>query len=585
MTAAGVTLVTGASAPYARTLWQFLRSAERHLRPCPRLVVFDLGLEPAWRTRLARRFPSVLWREPAFAALPAHARPSARTYAWKPAVIHAAAAEFGGLVVWLDSATVCTGPIDALLAGIARDGVFTLAGQSALQDRCDPAVWSAFGAPLEHLDRPERPAGVIGFDLARPAARALLDDWRAAVDRPELWRPLDRRHRPEQALLSLLLYRYADAGRLTVGTEPIDISCAAPVRWLSTRNKVSNRVPVAADPLVRAGYAAAKAADRLALRAKDWWRRRAGGFHRRTREHYRLWLAPADGPARPLPDSAAGYYADPFLIRHEGLRWLFAEEFSYAANEGRLVALPLDKDLRPGSPVRLDLPQGHLSFPFLCPAAGALWLIPESSARRTLDLYECVRFPDRWRLRRRLFADLDAADSVLLRHAGRWWLFTSVRDRPGQPGRALQVFHTDDPLAGTWIAHPVNAARLYADAPYGTGRCAGAPFTDAAGRLVRPMHASARHYGEGLRLRHVVTLTPEQFEETDYTGDHPAQRVLAARSPHHLVCADDLVVWDERDRFSLRSWFFPPAAQSLPSGPQNTAAPASSPAAPDRPRG
>ncbi len=585
MNAPGVTLVTGASAPYARTLWQFLRSAERRLRPAPRLVVFDLGLDPAWRARLARRFPCVLWRDPDFAALPDQARPAARTYAWKPAVIHAAAAEFGGVLAWLDSATVCCGPLDALYAGIARDGVFTLAGQSSLQDRCDPAVWSAFGAPLEHLDRPERPAGVIGFDLARPAARALLDEWRAAVDRPELWRPLDRRHRPEQALLSFLVYRYADAGRLTVGAETIDISCTDPVRWLSTRNKVSNRIPVAADPLVRAAYAVAKAADRLALRSRAAWHRRAGGLHRRTCEHYRLWLATAGEPARALPDAAAGYYADPFIVRRDGRQWLFAEEFSYAANRGRLVALPLDADLRPGAPVPLDLPPGHLSFPFPCSVAGALWLIPESSARRTLDLYECERFPDRWRLRRRLFADLDAADSALLQHGGRWWLFTSVRGRPGDPGRALALFHTDDPLAGTWIPHPVNASRLYADAPHGTGRCAGALFTDAAGRLVRPMHASTHCYGEGVRLRHVVTLTPEHFEETDYSGDHPAQRVLAVRSPHHLVCADDLVVWDERDRFSLRSWVFPPSPPPLPSGPQSAAAPASSPAVPDRRRG
>ncbi|HTZ21965.1 MAG TPA: hypothetical protein VMC06_13860 [Opitutaceae bacterium] len=550
-TAPQFTVVTGASAGYGRCLWQFLRSAERRRLPAGhRFIAYDLGLAPQQRAALGHRFPWCQWRELPFAALPAHVAPGQRTYAWKPLAVHATAREFGGLVLWLDSATLFRTSLDEPLAMVRRYGVYTLAGQTALQGRCDPEIWRAMSAPLEILHRPERAAGVIGLDYTQPVARDLLDQWCALALEPRFWRPLSARHRPEQALWSILIYQAAARGELELNPGEIDISSPDPVRWLSTRNKVPAWCPTLVDPLVCAYYASYKFADRLVLRGRRFWNQRVAGLHRWPQDHYRVFTQISPDPAVIEVRAPRGsYYADPFPWMHEGQPWLFVEEFRYWENAGRLVALPLTDEAvaRVARPLRVA--GGHLSFPFLFEHGGELFLLPESSQARTVDLYGCEQFPDRWRLRRRLLADVDAADSILVRHADRWWLFTAVRDRGAQP-RHLAIFHTDDLLAGEWQPHPVNAGKLYADRPYGTGRCAGGIVRLADGTLLRPVHWNQRHYGEGTRLMRIAALTPDVFSESEFTNEHPLGERIARWSPHHLATCGDLTAWDVRDRVS-----------------------------------
>jgi hypothetical protein len=232
---------------------------------------------------------------------------------------------------------------------------------------------------------------------------------------------------------------------------------------------------------------------------------------------------------------------------------LFVEEFRYLENSGRLVALPLTGEAVARVPQPLRVADGHLSFPYLFAHGNGLFLLPESSQARTVDLYVCEQFPARWRLRRRLLVDVDAADSVVVRHADRWWLFTSVRDGSDEP-RHLVIYHADDLLAGEWQPHPVNARRLYADRSCGTGRCAGGIVSLADGTLLRPVQWSQHHYGEGTKLMRIETLTPDEFSESEFTGEHPLGERIARWSPHHLAVCGDLAAWDVRDRVSYWDW-------------------------------
>ena len=584
---ASFTVVTAADGPYHRCLWQMLRSAERQGLPAVhRFVAWDLGLTPQQREKIAGDFPWCQWRTLDFAALPPHVPPAARTYAWKPIVLHATAQEFGGQLLWLDSATLFRTSLAEPLAAVDRYGLYTLAGQTALQERCDPEIWREMAAPLEILHLPEHAAGVIGLDYDHPIARALLDQWRGLALEPRFWRPPSARHRPDQALWSILIYQAVTRGELELNPGEIDISSPHPVRWLSTRNKVPAGCPTYANPFIRAYYAGYKLADRLVLRGRRFWNKRVAGLHRWPQDHYRIFTQISPGSAIIEVRAPRGsYYADPFPWMHDGQPWLFVEEFRYWENAGRLVALPLAGEAAPRVTHPLHMAGGHLSFPFLFEHGGELFLLPESSQARTVDLYRCEQFPDRWRLRHRLLVDVDAADSVLIRYADRWWLFTSVRDHGDQP-RHLAIFHTDDLFTGEWQPHPVNARKLYADRPYGSGRCAGGIVCLADGTPLRLIHWNQRHYGEGTKLMRIETLTPDAFSESEFTGTHPLGERTARWSPHHLATCGDLVAWDVRDRVSYWGWvpwvgrrFRAATAQ------QNAAAQWSFRAGPDAPRG
>jgi len=274
------TVISAADHQYARTLQQLLLSAERHgARTGTGWIVFDLGLTAADRAALASRFPWVRVEAFDFSAHPPHVRALA-SCAWKPVVIEDVLTREGGAVLWLDSASILHAGLDEVLARIADEGLLTLVGQSPARRWCHEATSLFMRVPASDLDFPCRSAGVLGFAGDRPAVRDLVAEWRrlalieACIAPPGANRT---NHRYDQAILTHLLHAYARDRGLALGNDEVDISSTHPVGWVSTRNAVSPRVPLALDVLVRASYAVYKRGDRLALRA------RAGLAPRRAR--------------------------------------------------------------------------------------------------------------------------------------------------------------------------------------------------------------------------------------------------------------------------------------------------------------
>ena len=192
--------------------------------------------------------------------------------AWKPIAIDDILRERGGLVLWLDSACVIRAPLDAVFEQIARDGVLALAGQSPIERWCHERTLRFMRVPREHLSVRVRSAGVLGFDASRPAVRDLVCEWRRFAQIPECIAPdgaSRENHRYDQAILSNLLAAAGRSRDIALGEDEIDISSSHPVGWVATRERVSPWIPLAFDPLVRAGYALYKAADRAVLRVRE----------------------------------------------------------------------------------------------------------------------------------------------------------------------------------------------------------------------------------------------------------------------------------------------------------------------------
>ena len=265
------TIVTAADHRFFRTLRQMLRSAARHgLDRAHDFVVVDLGLTDDDRRVLGREAP---WCEVTpfpFDRYPPHVR-DLSCFAWKPILIANVIAERGGTILWLDSATLFHGSLAPAFARIARDGVFSLIGQTPLGKCCDGRTLSRLGVRDEDLLKPYRAGGALGFDADRTGVRALVTAWRDyALDAGCIAPPgLDRRiHRFDQAIMTALLCRFEREHGIVLPLDEIDISSIDPVRWISTRNKVAPRLPLALDSAVRAYYGIWKRADRFGLRAQ-----------------------------------------------------------------------------------------------------------------------------------------------------------------------------------------------------------------------------------------------------------------------------------------------------------------------------
>lgn len=232
--------------------------------------------------------------------------------------------------------------------------------------------------------------------------------------------------------------------------------------------------------------------------------------------HWRLALrstAPliADGGDSPdlsgfrwIESPPGRFYADPFLMEKDGRVWVFFEDFDYAANRGGISCAELRRG-RSFEPVSVLERPYHLSYPCVFRANGSLYMIPESIANGTVELYRCIRFPDRWILERTLL-ELPAVDTTIWMEAGVFWLFVTLQEPRGH-GIQLWLFSAPE-LTAKWTPHPANP--ISTDVRKSRG--AGAIFR-RNGKLIRPSQDCSGHYGRSFMLNEIVTLNSDRYEE------------------------------------------------------------------------
>lgn len=211
-------------------------------------------------------------------------------------------------------------------------------------------------------------------------------------------------------------------------------------------------------------------------------------------------------PIVPPPDR---FWADPFVVFHDGRHRLFFEEFLFEQDRGRIVVADVGLDGLRGEPVVVLETPWHLSYPQVFMLDGEWYMLPESGAERRVDLYRAESFPYAWRFERTLLSDIYAYDATLLRHDSRWWLFSAVTDGHGvSASDELGIHYADDLLGGSWQAHAGNP--VVSDVT--CARPAGS-FIHSRCKLYRPAQDSRNQYGYGIVINEVETLTPDIYRE------------------------------------------------------------------------
>ncbi len=238
------------------------------------------------------------------------------------------------------------------------------------------------------------------------------------------------------------------------------------------------------------------------------------------------------------------FWADPHVLRVGSNHYIFIEEFSDAKNKGHISVIEMDAHGNWKPPVAILEKDYHLSYPFVFEWDGKIFMVPESRANRTIDLYECVEFPHRWRFKQSLMKNVAAVDTTLIRHAGKWWMFTALAEvEAAAPNVELFLFHADD-LLGEWTPHPRNP--IISDVK--RARPAGSFFL-RDGKLFRPSQDCSHAYGYGFDLNEVETLTETDYREKRVTSIRPDwdRNILGAHTYAHC---GDLTVIDALRRVS-----------------------------------
>ena len=243
---------------------------------------------------------------------------------------------------------------------------------------------------------------------------------------------------------------------------------------------------------------------------------------------------------RPVYPPHEVFWADPFVWSEDGHAFVFFEERRYRIRRGHIRAWALDQAGMPQgqSFAVIDEPY-HLSYPYLFEHDGDLYMVPEKAEQRRVDVYGCVRFPDRWERAATLIDGERLSDPTVFNYLGRWWLFCAAsRDRM-RVNETLMAFHADSPLARFWTPHPANP--IVRD--FSRGRPAGRIQRDVLGRLLRPGQDCVRRYGHGITLNEIVELTPERYRERCVWRASGAT-TGGWRGMHHIDWHDGLLVMD-----------------------------------------
>lgn len=211
---------------------------------------------------------------------------------------------------------------------------------------------------------------------------------------------------------------------------------------------------------------------------------------------------------RQLIEPPSGYFwADPFLVEHNNQQFLFFEEADVRTGKGHLACLK-HGDVPENRRIILKEPW-HLSYPNVFQRSGCWYMIPESAANESVDLYKAVEFPWHWEKSKTLLSGIRAYDATIYEHNGRCWLFCTVARSAGSPPNDdLFLFYSDDLQSGNWIPHPANPVVRGA----GRARPAGRIFR-CGDNLIRPSQLSIPRYGYGIVFNRIVEWTETHYRE------------------------------------------------------------------------
>ena len=232
------------------------------------------------------------------------------------------------------------------------------------------------------------------------------------------------------------------------------------------------------------------------------------------------------------------YWADPFPVRtRDGRTFVFFEELRYKDPKGRILALEIDPERGAGEPFAVLERGYHLSYPHVFEWQGQYYMLPETSQNRTVTLFRCVSFPDRWAEERDLLRDIDAVDATIEEIDGCWWMFVSVAPFGATNREELHLFRAGTPL-GPWTPHPGNPVKSDCRGARPAGR-----LFRRDGLLYRPAQNCAGGYGTSIVIHRVDLVTPDAYRETPVADIIPGWDPKARRA-HTVNRCEGLVVLD-----------------------------------------
>jgi hypothetical protein len=228
--------------------------------------------------------------------------------------------------------------------------------------------------------------------------------------------------------------------------------------------------------------------------------------------------------------------ADSFVVYEKDKYYIFFEEFDIEQRKGCLCVGELNQANNTLDNVEIILKKDyHLSFPNVFKYEDKYYMMPESHANNTIDLYEFIDFPYKLKKVKTLLRG-NYADSVLLNYENNWFLFANKSENENDlHSKNLSIFQSNSIFEDFKEFHknPVITNNEFS-------RMGGQFFTQN-NKLYRVSQDCKKRYGYKINIIEVVRLNKTEYEEKCIKMIYPPKGYIAF---HTLNSAKNIEVAD-----------------------------------------
>ena len=207
-----------------------------------------------------------------------------------------------------------------------------------------------------------------------------------------------------------------------------------------------------------------------------------------------------------VSDVRARFVADPFMVRRDGVWYMFFEVLNQQTEKGN-IGLAISVNGLDWTYQQIVLTElFHLSYPCVFEWNQHHYMIPETLEARAVRVYKADDFPTRWSYVGQLIKG-NCADPSIFHFDGRWWMFAC--STPYQHD-TLRLYFADE-LMGPWVEHaasPIVVGNKRSARPGGRVLV----FDD---RIIRFAQDCIPRYGTQLRAFEVSELTTSTYKEKE----------------------------------------------------------------------
>ena len=262
----------------------------------------------------------------------------------------------------------------------------------------------------------------------------------------------------------------------------------------------------------------------------------------------KFWSDVALSGGKRIANPKHRFLADPFVFKKDGKHHVFVEDYDFRRGLGAISCVVVGPDDSHEIIDNILVEPFHLSFPFIFEECGEIFMLPETHQSNSIRLYRCVEFPRKWEFDTELLRGVSAADTMLIKRRGKWFMLTNMSQfASGDHLSQLHVFWSAKLRSSDW--KPLSPLPIVHSSRI--GRNAGL-LSGKNGEWFRVRQRQAfNQYGAGFSIAKITQLDLEGYSEESIAEIEPVF-FDDLKGTHHMHGVEDFTVYDfvKAERYS-----------------------------------